>query len=221
MKTRPDLVGVGFYTLPQAARLLGLHTNRVRRWLGKEPSTEAVVERDSSIEGTITFRELTELMFIREFRAKGVSMPAIRKAAVAASKKFRSRHPFAVKRFDTDGKTIFATLQRKESDQTIVEDLAKGQFVFEQIIKPFFRKLEYGKRDVARYWPLEPKGGVVLDPERRFGQPIDAESGIPTATLANAVQADKSHNVASVARWFDVSKEAVQAAVSFEKSLRP
>jgi uncharacterized protein (DUF433 family)/DNA-binding transcriptional MerR regulator len=219
MKSRSDNLGVGFYALPQAARLLGLHTNKLRRWVGGFGDMESVIERDCPFDATVTFTELMELMFVRQFRDEGVSMQAIRKAANAAAKKLRSRHPFAVKRFDTDGRHIFVTARRKETDKTIVEDLVKGQLVFEQIIKPFFRKLEYGRKDVMRYWPQETDGRVVLDPERRFGQPIDAETGVPAVALAQAVKADKRHDVSKVAKWFDVPKEAVQAAVSFEKSL--
>ena len=220
MATKPNLIGVGFYTRSQAAAVLGVHPNKLRRWLGETASADPVISRDCAVDGAITFTELMELMFIRQFRNEGVSMPAIRKAATAAAKKFRSTHPFATKRFDTDGKTIFATLQKKESDQTVVEDLAKGQLVFDQIIKPFFRKIEYGKQDAMRYWPLEMDGLVVLDPERRFGQPIDSQTGIPTATLANAVSIDPRHDVDGIAKWFGVSRKAVNAAVSFENSLR-
>lgn len=219
MSHTSNLIGIGLYAVPEAARVLGVHPLKVRRWLGLAATLEPVITRTCPVDDALTFAELMELMFVSRFRSEGVSLPAIRKAASAAARKFKSAHPFAMKRFDTDGKTIFATLQRKESDQTIVEDLAKGQLVFDQIIKPFFRKIEYGRQDAMRYWPLETTGRVVLDPERRFGQPIDNDTGIPTATLAKAVKADPRHDVGSVARWFDVPKEAVKAAVSFENSL--
>ncbi|HEX5442904.1 MAG TPA: hypothetical protein VFW87_03700 [Pirellulales bacterium] len=85
---------------------------------------------------------------------------------------------------------------------------------------PFFQKLDFrGGQEVTRFWPLERKGGVVLDPERKFGKPIDAESGVPTRALYDAAQAGGGQDQKLVARWFGVSPHAVRAAVAFEKSL--
>ncbi len=99
----------------------------------------------------------------------------------------------------------------------MVEDLKKGQYVFDQIVRPFFRKLEYrGANEAMRYWPLEPKGRVVLDPDRHFGKPIDAQTGVPTKSLYEAVKAGEEPVV--VAAWFHVPIDAVTSAVQFEQS---
>lgn len=221
-KSVSNLIGKGFYDYPQAARLVGVETRKLKRWLGEANNSESIFLRESPIEGTVTFMELMELMFVGMFRREGVPLQTIRKAAQAAARRFETSHPFSVKRFDTDGKTIFATLMKSEAEKEIVEDLAKGQLVFETIIKPFFRKIEYqrtGVDDALRYWPLNRSGRVVLDPLRKFGQPIDAASGVPTAALADAVIATGTDDVAIVAKWFDVPVEAVISAVEFEKSL--
>lgn len=171
-------------------------------------------------EQAITFIELMELYFIGIFREQGVAPRTIRRASAAAASKFGTDYPFAVKRFDTDGRTIFATLVDSATDRQIVEDLRRGQYVFEQIMKPFFQKLDFRNgQEVTRFWPMERKGGIVLDPERKFGKPIDAESGVPTRALYNAVQAGGGQEQKRVARWFGVSCHAVRAAVAFEKSL--
>jgi len=168
----------------------------------------------------MTFVELMEVMFVQMFRKEGVSLQAIRKAVDAAAAKFKAKHPFAVKRFDTEGRTIFATLRGKSEDREMVEDLAKGQLCFQSIIKPFFRKIEYrDDTEAMRFWPLNRNGRVVLDPARRFGQPIDAETGVPTAALAKAVKAGGGQDVHEVADWFQVPLEAVKAAISFENTL--
>lgn len=221
LQERRDLVatsylGVGLYSIPEAGRIVGAPISRVRRWLDPE---SGVVERClNPAERTITFVELMDLFFIRMFRDEGVSLQTIRKVSEAAAKKFRAAHPFAVKRFDTDGKTVFATLKSDPDEQELVEDLAKSQYVFDNILRPFFRKLEYD-RYAIRYWPLERDGRVVLDPERHFGKPIDAESGIPTKTIHEAVTAGGGQECAAVAQWLGISIDAVNAAVEFERSL--
>jgi uncharacterized protein (DUF433 family) len=92
--------------------------------------------------------------------------------------------------------------------------------VFDTIVRPFFRKLEYQNGDDALgYWPMDRDGRVVLDPERSFGKPIDAETGVPTRALYDAVLAGGGQPLDVVAEWFGVPLQAAQAAVTFEKSL--
>ncbi len=168
----------------------------------------------------LSFLELMELQFVRLFRSEGVSMHVIRKAAEIAAERFDTDYPFAVQRFDTNGRSIFATMKAEEDDATMVEELDHGQFVFSSIVRPFFRKLEYdGQQEAMRYWPMERKGRVVLDPERNFGKPMDAKTGVPTSTIYEAIKAGGGQDAQDVAKWFDIPISAVNAAIRFEESL--
>ncbi|WP_310820844.1 DUF433 domain-containing protein [Stratiformator vulcanicus] len=178
-----------------------------------------IISRELSADRIITFAELMELYFVNLFRREGVSMHTIRKAAKAAERRFGTKLPFSVKRFDTDGRAIFSTLCRFEDNKEIVEDLARAQLVFGEIIKPFFRKLEYGTQMIERYWPLEKSGRIVLDPERRFGQPIDAETGVPVDAILTALKAGHGQDEKAVAFEYEIPVEAVKAAIKYNKSL--
>jgi uncharacterized protein (DUF433 family) len=161
-----------------------------------------------------------ELHFIKMFRDHGVSLQTIRIASERAAAKFHTNCPFSVKRFDTDGTSIFATLQKESSDKVVLEDIARGQYCFEKILRPFFRKLEYGRNfDLVRFWPLSKSGRVVLDPTRKFGKPIDSETGVPTQVIANALHAGGGQSPAVVARWLGIPLAAVKKAAEFERSL--
>ena len=214
---QPSRLGVGLYSIAEAARLVGVHQGKVRRWI--DPNV-GIVKRQLPVEEyTLSFLELVELHFVKMFRAGGMSLQSIRKAADIAAHKFHSDYPFAVRRFDTDGRTIFATLREKETDRVVVEDVMKGQRVFDRIMRPFFLKLDYDNtREALRLWPRKKSGRIVLDPARKFGKPIDAETGVQTNALYQAVLANGG-NTAMVADWFDVPQKAVQAAVVFETSL--
>lgn len=142
-------------------------------------------------------------------------MPTIRKAAKTAAKHFESSHPFAIHRFNTDGRTVFATLTAKAKQPALIEDLKHGQLVFATVVQPFFKKLEYDCNQAARFWPLGTKGRVVLDPKRQFGKPIDSTTGVPTEALCRAVKAGDDPVV--VAEWFGVPLGAVRAALAFEQ----
>lgn len=210
-------IGKGLYSVPDAARILGVHHNKVRRWL--LPDGGVVHRTFDPADRIVSFLELMELHFIKMFRDQGVSLQAIRRAASTAAKRFHTDYPFAVKRFDTDGRTIFATLRREDDGKEMVEDLRKGQYVFTKILRPFFRKLDYGTADISRFWPLSKRGRIVIDPQRHFGRPLDHDTGVPTSALYQAVKAGRGQSVRTVADWFGVPEAAVRAAVKFEQSL--
>jgi uncharacterized protein (DUF433 family) len=212
-------LGKGLYSLADAARLVGERDAKIRRWL--RPKDDLIHRAFEPSERAISFAELMEIHFIKMFRDEGVSLQAIRKAAKAAEKQFGTQYPFAVKRFDTDGRTIFVTLADDETDTEMVKDLRRGQYVFANILRPFFRKLEYNStEDISRFWPLGKRRRVVLDPCRQFGQPIDNSTGMRTRILYEAVMAGGGQSVAKVADWYGVPQSAVRAAVEFEKSLK-
>lgn len=232
MNTTQELktyLGVGLYSFPEAGRVISVKPSVLRRWAREFTYRDEIAVRQHApvisrhfgkTSDTLTFLELIELLFIRAFRSEGVSMQAIRKAAERAAIQFHTDYPFAVKRFDTDGKHIFATLREETSDLELIEELGKGQFAFDHI-KPLFRKIDYDSGlDALSYWPLGHNGRVVLNPHRAFGKPIDNETGIPTEVLYGAMQAEGGQEPAAVADMFEIPIEAVNAAIHYESALR-
>jgi uncharacterized protein (DUF433 family) len=216
------LLGVGLYSLGDAAHLLKMPISSVRYWLFGRGRIAPLIKRHLAQEHLLTFEELIELHFVNTFRREGVSLQTIRKSAARAAQKFHADYPFTTQRFDTDGRSIFATLADEETNKVHIEDLKHGQLVFVKFIRPLFRKLEYRGAEVERYWPLRTKrstGRIVLDPHRQFGQPIDAETGVSTSVIVSAVTAGEGQDVRAVAKWFEIPVEAIRAAVRFERSL--
>jgi len=226
----PDAyLGIGLYSFPEAARIIGVKPSTLRRWAkeyryasrGTTYLHQPVVPPHfGANESPLAFVELIELLFVKLFRAEGVSMPAIRTASQRATQLFGTPYPFAIQRFDTDGKYIFAMLGEESGNQGMVEDRTRGQFAFDTIVRDLFRKLDYrGNSDALRFWPLEHNGRVVVDTERGFGKPIDAETGVPTEALFDAVTAGRGQSHADVAAWFGVPIAAVEAATTYERML--
>jgi uncharacterized protein (DUF433 family) len=224
----PKYVGVGLYTVPEAARLLGVSAGKLRRWaqgykLAGHRRSEPVLRREYpelAELGVLTFLDLIELYLVVRFRQQGVSMQTIKRNAQVAAERFHTNHPFAVKRFHASGKDLIAETERREpgrAAQRVYEDLLKSQLVLDQVAESFFKNLEYEGELAREYWPLGRNRPVVLDPARSFGQPMDPETGVTTRTLCDMHQAGES--VEEVARWFHVKPEAVLAAVEYEQSL--
>jgi len=225
----PKWVGVGVYTLPEAARLIGANTLRVRRWLegyrfprkqGTGQSPPVFPPQLPVVGGhqAIGFLDLVELLFIKAFRDHGVTLPAIRRAAKEAAGRWGTDHPFCMKRFATDGRTVFATIEDEAGDPGLL-DLTRSQLAFIGILRPFLKQLDYDRlgQTINRWWPLGKNRHVLLDPNICFGRPVVVQNAVPTEALYRAVLANGSE--AHVARWYEVSVSSVRAAVQFERHL--
>ncbi len=218
---------MGFYTLPQAARMSGATVSAIRRWLkgysyayrGQEVRQPAVVDAPG-LEGfpnIVTFQDLIEVQFVNAFRKEGVSWKTIRIAAEHARELTGATHPFASSHFVTDGQTIFAEIVHRSHNRELL-DLRNNQMAFRRVLLPSLRaKLDLEAGGARRLWPLGRSRPVVIDPQRQFGQPISAEEGVPTDALARAYRVQGTY--AAVANWYRVSRQAVRAAVDYESAL--
>lgn len=222
-------LGAGLYSVADAARIIGVTPSTLRSWLASHANAvqmEANARQPASARRhdedlALTFVELVEFLFVARFRQVGVKLSVIREAAERAAADFGTPYPFASERFATDGAALFAALADCTDKAAGRDDTLHGQRAFEQTVRPFFAQFDYGEDQfAARFWPRQRDGRVVLDPRRAFGQPIDAETGVPTAVLYDAVVANPEDDVATIARWFAVPVAAVDAAVTYERSLR-
>jgi uncharacterized protein (DUF433 family) len=164
------------------------------------------------------FRDLIEVRFVDAFLRHGVSWKTIRLSAAKAADLLRASHPFSTQKFRTDGRRIFADFAESTGDRVFI-DLARQQHAFRSVVGPaLYAGLEWSKQDDAvRWWPVRGRKTVVIDPRRAFGRPIVHEGSVPTAVLAAAVRAEES--IDRVADLYEVSANAVRAALMFEESL--
>lgn len=221
-------LGVGYYSAPEAARLLKTSARNINRWLGGYSYRD---RSGGSVEMTplwkpqlpklgdtieLGFRDLIELQFLLAFQRENVGLQTIRNCLEAARAQVNDDRPFSTRRFQTDGKSIFLETLRESGASELV-DLKNRQMVFKQVVERSFRDLDIEDGAVSQWRPFNGKASIVLDPTRAFGQPIAAESGVPTITLAQAVRAEES--VERVARLFEVAAPAVHDAINFERML--
>lgn len=218
----PQLVGVGLYTPTEAGRLIGVASSKIIRWLrghsvgqrSYEPLwTPQVDLADGSV--YLGFRDLIEARAANEFIRAGLSPQAVRKAIDLARQEIGVDRPLSTTVFMTDGRTIF--LEQVGTDgETRLLDLFKGQFAFSKIMQRSLRGIEFDGIEPMRWRPLGQAGGVIVDPERAFGQPINEESGVPTSVLKAAF--DTCRDLDAVARDWEVPVKAVRQAIAFEDS---
>jgi uncharacterized protein (DUF433 family)/DNA-binding transcriptional MerR regulator len=222
-----NFIGKGIYTVPDAARLSRVSARRIRYWLKQLPSEEGPEPEDRRLwrgelcpiddKLALGFLDLQEVRFIDAFLKAGVSWHLLRRAHDIARQRYTIEHPFCTRRFVTDGFHIIEEIAAAPSDAAY-EEVVQGQRVFPRVVAPFLRELEFAGDDrVVRWWPLGTDRAVVLDPQRQFGQPITARSGIATEILQAAAKAGQT--IEEIAEWYEIDPPAVRDALEFEAKL--
>jgi uncharacterized protein (DUF433 family) len=218
-----SLVGIGLYSPAEAAALTSIPSQKIHRWLrghaigGKEyPRLWTSNLEKLDVESLyLSFLDLVQLRVADAFICAGLSPQKVRRAIEYGAEIVSLDYPFASARFRTDGKTVILHVLDPESEDDRLIDLFKhGQYLMQKVIEPSLKGLEFEGDIAARWWPLGRAKGIVIDPKRQFGQPIDDATGVPTAILAQAAKAEGS--AAQAAKLFMVPVRSVNRAVAFE-----
>lgn len=216
-----DLLGLGVYSPSEVGRYTGTSTSKVMRWLaGYNANGRSYdplwVSDIGEVDGNyfFSFRDLMEVKAVKNFLEAGVSPQVVRRAIIEARSAINESHPLSSKNFRTDGHTIFLEIATDEKDQKFL-DLFKKQYAFKQIIEQSLKDVDYDQHTPSRWWISSRQNGIVIDPERSFGQPIDDETGIPIDVLVNA--AKSSDDLQEVAISWDVNLKTLERAIMFNK----
>ncbi|MDZ5699231.1 hypothetical protein [Chelativorans sp. M5D2P16] len=218
-----NFIGMGLYTPTEAGRLLHVPSKKITRWLrghsvkGKRYERlwrpQIVMEDDAIFLG---FRDLMEMRAADAFMKAGVSAYMIRRAIEEARKYVDDERPLSTTKFRTDGRSIFLEIADENNDTKLL-DLFRRQYAFKRILDASLKGVEFDGIAPSRWWPLSRQKGILIDPQRSFGQPIEAESGVPTATLAAAAHTEGINNASKLWR---VSRQAMRRAVEYEDLLQ-
>lgn len=226
-----NLVGIGLYDRQEASRLSAVKPDAVTRWLvgyrRKGVDYEPLWRPRSSADGELLldFRDLMELRQVKAFAApsidrrngpqrRGVGLQTMRRWIALAQERIGDPHPLSTLRFKSDGVRIFFEVLEAAEGEPALEDLFSGQRQMIEIIERTLHDIDFENDYPRRWWPMRRAGGIVVDPSRCFGQPIDDETSIPTATLALA--ATTEGGVAAAARLYAVPENSVRRAIRFE-----
>lgn len=218
--------GVGAYSIPEAARLAGMTSTRLRRWLygysydGGERSQPALWEPqyDPETDGQLVgFRDLIEARIVERLRRAGFGLPTIRSCINAARDIIGDAHPFSTTAFKTDGRKLFLDLTDAVEDG-LMYDLRSRQRVFRDVVLPSLAGIDFGSDVAARWWLVPGSRTIVADPERSFGQPIVAETGLLTSRVVQEVKAEGSPE--RVAKLYQLPVRAIRDALRFEHDLQ-
>lgn len=219
--------GLGAYSAPEAARLIGMPPATLRRWLlgyrhGGEagPTVEPPLWSPQydvdECELLLGFRDLVEARFVHALRRSHIGLQTIRLCLDRARDILGQDHPLSTRMFKTDGKRLFLEMTEGAAEPALV-DLKARQHVFHRVVQPSLRGLEFGDERAERWWLLPDRRTIVADPRQSFGQPTIASVGLLTSRVAQEVKAEGS--IERVARLYGASVAAVRDALRFERDL--
>lgn len=221
--------GIGVYSAPEAARMVGMGATTLRRWLlgygharKGEPKRHEIplwrpqyvpTEDDGILLG---FRDLVEARIVNALRAKHIGLQTIRVCMDRAREIVGEERPFSTEQFKTDGKGIFLQITDGLDEPHLI-DLKRRQGVFNRVVAPSLVDLDFGPGGAERWWLLHGKKTIVADPAHAFGQPIIAQYGMTTARAAQAVKAEGS--VTKAASIYEIPARLFRDAIQYEEQL--
>lgn len=213
----------GFYTVAEAARLLGmLSSQRIHRMISPtERGAPPVVMRDFQKLGPqheLSFLDVIEIRFVEHFRQARISLQSLRLAAKNAREVLGVPHPFATSaKFQTDRKKVFLETAEEAGDRVLLDLMTKQVAIYDVIERSFERNLTFDLNGVAACWQPSPgeAPNVVVAPVWAFGRPVISERKVPTRTLFDSWLSN-DHDLDTVADWFKVKIDEVDEAVRFE-----
>ncbi|QWT20005.1 hypothetical protein KPL74_19925 [Bacillus sp. NP157] len=219
---RPFPFGVGVYTFFDAARYIGASTRDLRRWVRAYHPIARTGPRAPLWESELLpwrrkglgFHDLIELRYVQAMREAGAGMPLIRRTMELGRSYLGVTHPLSCERFAPYAERIVA--EASASSRGRLEPCVRDQILSDFANGRLREGLDVeGPERIARWFPLPSSRMIVLDPNRRAGDPILAEAGVPTIAIAAAYHAD-NQDARFVAWQFEITEEEVNVAVDFE-----
>lgn len=214
-----SLLDRAIYSYRDVDRLVGLHSGTAKRWLeGYHRSGkfyEPVLRPEPIGYDSVTWGEMVEARLLAEFRSKHVPVQRLRPAIEVLRKEF-GRYPLAHARpfLDVAGRELVRKVQEQVGldRQLQLVVVRNGQLMLVDAAERFRSAVEYRDDVVSLLKPNAITPGVVMDPERSFGQP--SVRNVRTEALAEAFRAGTSRD--ELADLYELTPEQVDQALRFE-----
>lgn len=229
-ESRPFPFGIGVYSFWEAARYAGASARDLRRWIkaySAKPRAHASTPLwDSQLlewrRGDLGFRDVMELRFVCALRSAGLSLPVIRRVLDAGRDDLQVAYPLSSERFRERGRNVLLKgLAGSGVGRVEVNDQHRRKLMTILAGPRLRHGIEFGEDgQPARWFPVRRSRAIVLDPDRRAGEPILTDAGVPTMAIAAAFKAD--NNDARFVAWqYGISEAEVRIAIRFETRWRP
>jgi uncharacterized protein (DUF433 family) len=212
------------YTYSEAARLLRLPSQTLRRWL--EGATRAgvayapVIRPEPTGSEFVTWGEFVESGLLRGYRQKNLSLQKMRPFIQRMREQQGVPYPLAhFKPLILDNKDLVYELQQETllDPRLYLVRVEGGQMLLAPPVADFLERVEFDPKGVvSRLRPSGMSSPVTIDPQVSFGVP--QIKGIRTELVAESIAAGESRESAALAWGLGLSD--VDAAIAWERSLK-
>jgi uncharacterized protein (DUF433 family) len=224
--TKLDARNEPAYSIAEACRYLRLSPATLRSWfLGRPDPTADGLSRFAPVlklarrhPATLSFSNLIEAHVLRALRTEhGVALVEVRQALAYAQEKLTLDELLLREELRTAGGKLF--LDRYGE---LVNLSASGQLAMRKVFEAHLTRVEWGKlRSAVRFYPFVLSESadakpVVIDPEISFGRPVVGKAFVSTRAILDRI--DAGEKVEDIARDYDLTDEAVEEAVVFERA---
>jgi len=215
-----------------ASKLVKLSTGRIKRWLqGYEfaytkekgetlvhgKSDPVILRRKIELPEYVSFLELIDLLFVKQFLRHGFSLQKIRFALHELYKITGECH-FAHKKFFVYQNLIYVDSQ---TGNDTFELLTGGQRAFKNFVEILGDQIDFHSDSgfPVRWYPVGKNKQILIDPNISFGRPTVAGTGVNTETIFN-MHSGENKNLDKVGFWMNLNKSQIEAAIDFETNLK-
>jgi uncharacterized protein (DUF433 family) len=232
-----DKLGIGVYSPAEAAFYARVSRQLMTRWVFGNSKGKPVIERQlrDSSEKVVTFLDFIQTLAVRDVRNRhGISLPKIRQGVDAARKRYSIEYPLACQHTiylfsDQRGEGHGEIVIRLPGEQAGVEDQLvqltgqdRGNLMFVPVVEMFLDDLQFDPDTglASVYSPLKDgDASIVLNPRRRFGEPIVEPGGYTVETLWHATNTEGG--VKEAAEAYGVTTAEVKLANKYYDTLLP
>lgn len=212
------------YTVPEAARLLGVPASTLTWWLeGRQQDGKQVyppvIRPEPTGSREVTWGEFVEAGYLHAYRRQDVPLQQLRPVIDGLRREFGVPYPLAHFRpFVGEGRRLVLQIEDEAGvapELRMVVAVASGELLLTHPAESFLERVEFspeGDQWAQRMYPAGRESVVVIDPEKAFGAPT--VRGIRTEALAEPVDAGEPVEV--VAEDFSLDVSEVKAALAYE-----
>ncbi len=213
-----QVIGRGYYTLRQAAKLAAVAPATLRNWYRQSIGSQLLSSTygTESKEYLLSFLDLIESNVVARLRSQGLSLQKIRIIQSSIQEQTNSIHPFANSDLLFDGGRVWLKVAQEFNDDKQYIDLLDNGLGIPAVIEPFLKELVFcNDSKMALEWRIHQ--GVIINPEYNFGKPTVGTCKLSTSVLGREFAQVGSAEI--VADWYGISPQDVIIAARYEGAL--
>jgi uncharacterized protein (DUF433 family)/DNA-binding transcriptional MerR regulator len=197
------------FTRAETSTHLGLSPSTLGYWL-RTGALDATQARPG--EATMTFASVVETHMLRQLRDAGLSLQAIRDAAIRLRRDAGRPHPLAWRRIAHDGRDLLMEISAEGRDPSW-ERIRDSQGGLAGVVEIGLESVGWAPDDYANRLRLMTYQGaeVIVDPRFSFGQPILERVGVRVEDIVDLARAGEPYQL--IADEFGIETAEVEALV--------